>query len=195
MDNPRSAPQASVSMDSPRSAPAAVEIDGLSVSDDPRLQVASLRYFDTAGIFAGAVREIVGRPVPAPLHAIRVEPPLKNALFILAWRSPTETLLLSSDRVAFADLDQRLAAAADGCMVDQTGGIRALGVHGPRAGELFLRLGATTSIPGLGEARSGRLADVQVLTACVQAGEFLLLVERVYAAHLLGWISATAADF
>jgi sarcosine oxidase gamma subunit len=182
-------------MDNPRSAPAAVEIDGLSVSDDPGSQVASLRYFDTAGSFAGAVREIVGRPVPDPLHAIQVENPLNNAHFILAWRSPTETLLLSSDRVAFADLEQRLAAAADGCMVDQTGGMRALRVQGHRAGELFLRLGATTAIPGLGEARSGRLAEVHLLTACVQAGEFLLLVERVYAAHLLEWMRATAADF
>jgi hypothetical protein len=177
-----------------RSTPA-VEIDGLSVSDDPGLQVASLRYFDTAGAFAGAVREIIGRPVPEPLHATQVEPPPNNAHFILAWRSPTETLLLCSDRVAFADLERRLAAAADGCMVEQTGGIRVLRVQGFRTRELFLRLGATTAIPSLGEARSGRLAEVHVLTACVQAREFLLLVERVYAAHLLEWIRATAADF
>jgi hypothetical protein len=58
----------------------------------------------------------------------------------------------------------------------------------------LLRLGATSTIPNLGEARSGRLAELQVLTACLLPGEFLLLVERVYANHLLEWIGATAAD-
>jgi hypothetical protein len=33
-----------------------------------------------------------------------------------------------------------------------------------------------------------------VLTACLVSGEVLLLVERVYANHLLEWIGATAAD-
>jgi hypothetical protein len=58
----------------------------------------------------------------------------------------------------------------------------------------LLRLGAATAIPNLGEARSGRLAELQVLTACLVSGEVLLLVERVYANHLLEWIGATAAD-
>jgi sarcosine oxidase gamma subunit len=182
-------------MDDPRSNPAAVGIDGLSISEDRGMLVASLRYFDPAGSFAGAVREIIGRPVPKPLRATQVEHARNDAHFILAWRSPTETLLLSYDRLAFAELEERLAAATDGCMVDQTGGIRVLRVQGLRARELFLRLGAATAIPDLGEARGSRLAEVHVLTACVQAGEFLLLVERVYAPHLLEWMSATAADF
>jgi hypothetical protein len=38
------------------------------------------------------------------------------------------------------------------------------------------------------------LAELQVLTACLAPQEFLLLVERVYANHLLEWIGATAAD-
>ena len=53
-------------------------------------------------------------------------------------------------------------------MVVQTGGIRVLRVAGPRAHELLLRLGSATAIPALGEACSGRLAELQVLTACVQ---------------------------
>jgi hypothetical protein len=79
-------------------------------------------------------------------------------------------------------------------MVNQTGGIGALRVRGKKAGDLLLRLGAATAIPNLGEARSGRLAELQVMTACLLPGEFLLLVERVYANHLLEWIGATAAD-
>ncbi len=56
-------------------------------------------------------------------------------------------------------------------------------------------MGAATAIPAPGEARSGRVAEVPVLTACVESGEFLMLVERVYADHLLGWMRATVADF
>ena len=80
-------------------------------------------------------------------------------------------------------------------MVVQTGGMRVLRVTGPKARDLLLRLGSVTAIPALGEARSARLAELQVLTACVQAGEYLLLVDRVYANHLLGWVRATVADF
>jgi heterotetrameric sarcosine oxidase gamma subunit len=182
-------------MDSSRVEPFIVEIDGLSVSADRDVQVASLRYFDSAGSFAAAVREIVGRALPEPLRAIEVEHATNEAHFIFAWRSPTETLLLCEDRAAFAELEQRLAAAVDGCMVDQTGGVSVLRVQGVRAGDLLSRLGAATAVPDLGEARSARLAELHVLTVCVQAGQFLLLVERVYADHLIGWIRATAADF
>jgi heterotetrameric sarcosine oxidase gamma subunit len=182
-------------MDKPRSNPFVAEIDGLSVSVERELQVATLRYFHHEGSFAAALREAVGSALPEPLRAIEVEHASNDAHFILAWRSPTETLLLCEDRAAFAELELRLAAAVDGCMVNQTGGVCVLRVRGPRAGDLLVRLGATTAIPGLGEARSGRLAELHVLTACVQAGQYLLLVERVYANHLLEWISATAADF
>ena len=182
-------------MDSSRVEPFLVEINGLSVSADRDIQIASLRYFDSAGNFAAAVREIVGGALPEPLRAIEVEHATNDAHFILAWRSPTETLLLCEDRAAFAELEQRIAAAVDGCMVDQTGGVCVLRVRGGRAGDLLLRLGAATAVPGPGEARSARLAELHVLTVCVQAGQFLLLVERAYADHLIGWIRATAADF
>jgi hypothetical protein len=176
-----------------------VDIEGLSVRDERGLQIASLRYFEPGGSFVAAVAEFAGRPLPEPLRATQFERAAhgahRDAYFVFAWRSPTETLLLCNDKIAFTDLEQRLAAAADGCMVDQTGGICVFRVDRPRAGDLLVRLGATTAIPGLGEARSGRLAELQVLTLCVQAGEYLLLVERVYADHLIEWIGATAADF
>jgi heterotetrameric sarcosine oxidase gamma subunit len=153
-----------------------------------------LRYFDHESRFAAAVREAVGRALPEPLRAFQVGSAAQGSYVILAWRSPTETLLLSGDRAAFDELERQLAAAPDGCMVNQTGGIAILRVRGGKAGDLLLRLGAATAIPILGEARSGRLAELQVLTACLAPQEFLLLVERVYANHLLEWIGATAAD-
>jgi len=181
-------------MDNAQGRPTAIEIDGLSVSTDRDLRIASLRYFHHAGRFAAAVREAVGRSLPEPLRAFQVGSAAQGSYAILAWRSPTETLLLSSDRAAFEELERRLAAAPDGCMVNQTGGIDILRVRGEKAGDLLLRLGAATAIPSLGEARSGRLAELRVLTACLAPKEFMLLVERVYANHLLEWIGATAAD-
>jgi sarcosine oxidase gamma subunit len=192
-------------MDNFLDPPAAIEADGLSVSGVHGWQIASLRYFDPAGSFAQRVREIVGRPLPEPLCALHANMTTKDAQLILLWRSPTETILLCSDRVAFAEFERQLAADGHrhrhghghghGCVVDQTGGVCVLRVQGPRASDLLLRLGAATAIPGVGEARSGRLAELHVLTACLQAGEFLLLVEQVYASHLREWIEATAADF
>jgi heterotetrameric sarcosine oxidase gamma subunit len=181
-------------MDSPQRNPISVEIDGLSIRADLDVQAASLRYFHHAGAFAAAVREAVGRTLPEPLRAFQVGSAGQGSYVILAWRSPTETLILSNDRAAFNELERQLAAAPDGCMVNQTGGICVLRVQGEKAGDLLLRLGAATAIPILGEARSGRLAELQVLTACLAPQEFLLLVERVYANHLLEWIGATAAD-
>jgi sarcosine oxidase gamma subunit len=181
-------------VDNPQGKPAAIEINGLSVRTDRDVQIASLRYFHRAGSFAAAVREAVGRALPEPLRAFQVGSATQGAYIMMAWRSPTETLLLSNERAAFDELERQLAAAPDGCMVNQTGGICVLRVQGEKAGDLLLRLGATTAIPSLGEARSGRLAELQVLTACVWPKEYLLLVERVYAHHLLEWIGATAAD-
>jgi heterotetrameric sarcosine oxidase gamma subunit len=181
-------------MDDP-SVTTVVESQGVSVTADRGLLIASLRYFDQAGGFAAAVREAVGRDLPEPLRAFQIGSATQGSYVILAWRSPTETLLLSNDRAAFEELERELAAAPDGCMVNQTGGLCVLRARGEKAGSLLLRLGAVTAIANVGEARSGRLAELQVLTACLQPGEFLMLVERVYANHLIEWIRATAADF
>jgi sarcosine oxidase gamma subunit len=182
---------------------AAIEVKELTVEGIRGMQVASLRYFDPAGDFGEAVRRRIGTALPQALRAdlsaldSSTRVPITqggDAKFILAWRSPTETLLLSADRGAFAQLEESLASLPDGCMVDQTGGLCAVRVSGSRAGDMLLRLGSSASIPAVGEARSSRLADLQVLTLCVQPGTLILLVERVYLPHLVGWISATAAD-
>jgi heterotetrameric sarcosine oxidase gamma subunit len=178
-------------MSNPGESPFSVEAAGLRVEARGDLLAASLRYFDAAGSFAAAVREATGQAIPAALAAGFNA----GSFLMLAWRSPTETLLLCNDRAAFAELERRLLAAADGCMVDQTGGLRVYRVQGPRAVALLQRIGAATVVPGAGEARAGRMAELQVLTACLQTEEYLLVVERAYADHLVGWIRATVADF
>src|SRR5258708_20514842 len=136
-------------MDNPQGKTTAIEIDGLSVGADRNIQIASLRYSHHAGRFAAAVREAVGRALPEPLRAFQVGSAAQGSYVILAWRSPTETLLLSTDRPPFDELERQLAAAPDGCMVNQTGGIDILRVRGEKAGDLLLRLGAATAIPSL----------------------------------------------
>jgi heterotetrameric sarcosine oxidase gamma subunit len=171
--------------------PLSIAAEGLRVEAQDDLLAASLRYFDAAGSFAAAVRETTGQPIPAALAATFTA----GSFLLLAWRSPTETLLLCSERAVFAELERRLLAATDGCMVEQTGGVCVYRVQGPRARELLQRIGAATAVPGVGEARTGRLAELQVLTACVRTQEYLLVVERAYADHLDGWIRTTVADF
>ena len=76
-----------------------------------------------------------------------------------------------------------------------TGGLQVLRLTGDRIADLLCRLGGTACVPGAGEARRSRLADVPVLALCVRAGETLLVVDRGYAEHLLLWIRETLLDF
>lgn len=182
-------------MDNPRTVPRVIEADGLSVSVDGEYLAASLRYFDAQGSFASLASNAVGAALPQPLHISRAESPTSSVSCILVWRSPTETWWLSKDAAAFARLQAELAVADDGCLVDQTGGLCVVRVQGRRTDDLLARLGADSVIPGLGEARTGRLAEVQVTAVRLQPDELWLIVERVYADHLLEWITVTARDF
>jgi sarcosine oxidase gamma subunit len=181
--------------------------DGLSVQWDHGLSVASLRYFDPAGLFAAEVGEVLGGPLPAPLRADRrvlvtagdgasaEGASTAGSELVLAWRSPTETFLVTADAGCLAAVDRFTAARSDGCLVDQTGGVLTLVAAGARASDLLLRLGSTDAVPALGEARTSRVAELSVMSLCTRPGEILLLVERVYAPHLFGWIRETVADF
>jgi sarcosine oxidase gamma subunit len=169
-----------------------IAVEGLEVHALRGLHIASLRYFASDGDLAAGVRRITGCALPQTPDAVTAAP--ADGHVILAWRSPTETLLLCADDAEFAALDAALADAADGCMVDQTGGYGVFRVRGARAEDLLLRLGSVTSIPGLNQARTGRVAELTVTTTCVRAGEFLMWVERVHVDHWLGWARATISD-
>jgi sarcosine oxidase gamma subunit len=69
-----------------------------------------------------------------------------------------------------------------------------LRLRGAKVRDLLLRLGASASVPGVGEARSSRVADLHVLIISLEADDWILMVERVYVAHLLEWIGKTIAD-
>jgi hypothetical protein len=179
---------------------AALHADGISVRPESGLLIASLRYFEAAGAFAAALASDLGGPMPEPLRAARrtvgragTDAPGPDIM--LAWRSPTETIVWTSDVGRFAAIAMRAADRSDGYMVDQTDGISAYTVTGMRARDLLVRLGSTAAIPALGEAHASRLAELSVMSLCVRPGEIMLLVERVYGSHLTGWIAATVGDF
>lgn len=172
----------------------AVETAGLSVRTRAELKTGALRYFNAAQPLPPSLTEILGQGLPAPLQAVGRA--LAGSSLILAWRSPQETLVLSGEAAVFEALAQRsIEAGAWGCFVDQTGGVTVWEVTGDRTRDLLERLGSAASVPQLGEARTSRMADLPVLALRVEAGATLLIVERVYAEHLLGWIGDIAADF
>ena len=67
-------------------------------------------------------------------------------------------------------------------------------LSGSRVAELLMRLGSTASLPGAGQARRSRMADVPVLAIALDTARVQLVLERTYSEHLLGWIDATLAD-
>jgi heterotetrameric sarcosine oxidase gamma subunit len=166
-------------------------VAGLSVRVDEALQVATLRYFAPDGELAEAVHEVTGLALPQPQQALTAS----DGQLILAWRSPTETLCLAGNPARLAQLAARLAGLADGCFVNLSGGLKIARVSGTRVSELLCRLGGTGSIPRPGEARRSRMADVPVVAVSLTAGETLLVVDRAYAEHLMGWIRETLLDF
>jgi sarcosine oxidase gamma subunit len=173
-----------------------VEAVGLSVAPVGGLKVGALRYFDATGPLADRLLDVLGGPLPAPLRAARRVVGGSGAELILAWRSPTETLLITPDAAAFAAIASRMADhAALGCLVEQTGGVCLWQASGARTRELLERVGSVASMPGLNEARTSRIAELAVLALCVHEDRVMLLVERVHGEHLIAWIRDTAADF
>jgi hypothetical protein len=164
------------------------------ISRDQNLHVASLRYFDRDA-FSRSVQERLGMPLPGVCSAL-CAPNLSDLdTTVLAWRSPTEALLLCNDPAVVLQLQVHLDSGNDGCVVDQTGGLLVLRLKGTRVAELFARIGGHGTLPDLGQAKRSRLAEVPVLAIQVQLGEILLVVERVYAEHLMNWTQVHALDF
>lgn len=163
--------------------------EGLALKTDVPLHVATVRYFDAGGAFAAALTHAAGVPVPGPLAAAA------GRSLVLAWLGPRETLALCADGARLEELAAQLSEVPGGHVVDLRGGLTALRLEGPGAGELLGRLGGFGTVPQPGEARRGRLADVPVLAISLRPREIELVVDRAYAAHLLDWVRRTLEDF
>jgi hypothetical protein len=188
--------------------PSVQRLPGLDLSERHGIAVASLRHVDHAGAFAAATHGVLGCALPGTGEA-----KLTAARDILAWRSPTDTLLVcaggSWDFTAapvggwpygsadtsrtLEDIAAHTTGIIDGCLVDQTGGISVFVAEGPGTEALLSRLGGL-GVPVPGQSSVGRIADLTLCIFSIRAGETWMLVERVYADHLRGWIQATLAD-
>ena len=89
---------------------APIEGPGVTVELQPRFHAASLRYFELDGAFAGIVRRVTGLNLPTSLGATHGTGAAEQSVTLLAWRSPSETTLLTTDAEL---LDALQTAAAD----------------------------------------------------------------------------------
>jgi hypothetical protein len=167
---------------------------GMSVQPLTFARVASLRYFQSGGSFTDAVAGVIGGPLPTPGQARGYAVAASAEHLVLTCCRPTETLALCAGLEQFDALAQVVAGRNDGCLVDLSSGLWSVVVRGERRADLIVRLGSPDSIPAVGEARVGRLAEVAVTSLCVTAGELVLLAERVYSDHISGWIRETLRD-
>lgn len=171
------------------------EASGISLEHRGEFNVGSLRYFATPEARM-AVQGVVGTELPSVGCVRRFDDGTAAGSLLLAWRSPSESLLLSADAQAHERLIARVAAVPSaGCLVDQTGGLWVWELTGERCLDLFHRLGSIASVPAPGQARTSRMADLPVMVLCIEPGRYLWVVERVYAQHLMEWIDRTVRDF
>jgi sarcosine oxidase gamma subunit len=171
-----------------------VNVNGVSVSLDPRMAVVSLRCFDSHGQFSRAVQSFLGVPLPGKLRATYASQLTGADKSIAAWRSPTETLFLCNSSDQIVQLHANVASLSDGCIVDQSGGLLVFRTSGPSITDLFARIGGQATLPVVGESRRSRLADIPVSAIRMHTMEILLVVERVYAEHMMSWIRVSAAE-
>jgi len=162
---------------------------GVSVRVEAAPPAAALRYFAPDGEFAAAAAS-AGAPLPDILRARDT-----GRQLVLAWRSPTETLCLARGAPRLAQLLEALASVPGGCCVELTGALSVVHLNGERIPDLLSRIGGAASLPAAGEARRSRMAELPVLALCVNPPEVLLVIDRGYAPHLLGWIKETLLDF
>jgi heterotetrameric sarcosine oxidase gamma subunit len=178
-------------MDSITPPQAELACPGLDLRVAAATAVATLRYFAREGGFVRAVHEATDAVLPQTLQACEAG----AGAMVLAWRSPTETLCVTPDPERLRELASRLAGEHDGQLIDMSGGLKVVRLHGERIADLLCRLGGRASVPQVGEARRSRLADVPVLAFSVRAGDTCLIVDRGYLPHLLGWCRETLLDF
>jgi sarcosine oxidase gamma subunit len=173
---------------------APIEGLGLKVELEPRLHAASLRYFERGGVFTRMVHGVTGLSVPNDRGATHSADVARQDITILAWRSPSETTLLTTDDGLLHSLQTAAAALNDGCVVDQRGGTLVFRARGNEVANLVARTAGHGAMPGIGESCRTRLAEVAVLIVKVQAEESLFVVDRIYAPHVMASIRVSAAD-
>src|SRR5579871_5098058 len=87
----------------------------LSISIKPSARLLSLRYLSVQADFVGRIQSSLACKLPGTLRACLEGQAGSDAGFVLAWRSPTETLLLAEAEGPFARCSE-ISSTADGCV-------------------------------------------------------------------------------
>jgi heterotetrameric sarcosine oxidase gamma subunit len=173
---------------------AAIESPRLVVALEPGLCAASLRYFGADNEFTRWLGDATGLKIPDALRTSHRNGDDARAATVLAWRSPTETILLTRDAGFLESLKGGSQAVAGGCVVDLSGGLLTFRARGDAVAALVATKAGSGAMPSMGEARRTRFADVSVMLVKVQPDELWLVVDRIYAPHLMASIRASVAD-
>ena len=155
------------------------------------LSVIALRHLPGAGDDLVAALRAAGVPAaPVPGQVVGQGP-------WALWRSPSEVVLLATER---ATAEAALAALAPlgpttlACAVDQSDGTLVLELQGPRVDKLLQRLVDSRSLPSApGSAVRVRLADIAVVLVRQQAEAVWLLADRSHEHYLAGWLAHAGA--
>jgi hypothetical protein len=172
---------------------AAIEAPALQIELQPRWLAATLRHFERGAALASLVRTLTGLSLP-DVGVARSVTGANGAVTLLAWRNPTETTLLTEDEELLNALLSSPAALEDGMILDQRAGLLVLQARGEAVSSLVARKAGHGAMPAIGESRRARFAEVAVSIVKVRAEETLLVVDRIYAPHVMASIRVSAAD-
>ena len=156
------------------------------------LAVIALRHLPGAGESLAAPLRAAGvTGVPSPGQALGNGQSQDTTAL---WRSPSEVVLLATERAAADAAMAALAADALACAVDQSDGTLALELQGPRADELLQRMVESHSLPmTLGSAVRARLADIAVTLVRQGPDRIWLLTDRSHEHYLASWLAYAGA--
>ena len=173
---------------------AALEFDAgpVAVRRIEPLAVIALRHLPGAGeSLADALCGAGVTGVPSPGQALGDG---QSQGTTALWRSPSEVVLLATERAAADAAMAALAADALACAVDQSDGTLALELQGPRADELLQRMVESHSLPmTLGSAVRARLADIAVTLVRQGPDRIWLLTDRSHEHYLASWLAYAGA--
>lgn len=173
---------------------AALEFDAgpVAVRRIEPLAVIALRHLPGAGeSLADALCAAGVTGVPSPGQALGDG---QSQGTTALWRSPSEVVLLATERAAAEAAMAALAADALAYAIDQSDGALALELQGPRVDELLQRLVDSHSLPmTLGSAIRVRLADIAVTLVRLDHDRIWLLADRSHEHYLASWLAYAGA--
>jgi hypothetical protein len=159
----------------------------LTISVVESAALLSLRYMGIDAQFVEHMQAALGCSLPETLQAQSILLPETGHRAVLAWRRPSETLLLAETH-EIVDRFAEIAATDDGYVLDLTGGFTLFSCEGALTAQMCARLGGPDNFPQPGEAKPGRLAEVPALALSLQDEQCQILVERHFGPHMDAWI-------